>query len=119
MCFSAGASFAGGVIITGTGVATFREVHKPSQLVFASIPVFFGVQQILEGCQRTHLLGILMFLSCLITALFFTQYLISVWCFFAALISGVIFWILRDSKKEFNYKKLALLETGSVIFSHK
>jgi hypothetical protein len=49
MCFSAGASFAGGVIITGIGVATFRELHKPSQLVFASIPVFFGVQQIVEG----------------------------------------------------------------------
>ena len=50
MCFSAGASFAGGVIISGIGVATIREVHKPSQLVFASIPLFFGVQQIVEGC---------------------------------------------------------------------
>lgn len=50
MCFSAGASFAGGVIITGIGVGTLREVHKPSQLLFASIPLFFGVQQIIEGC---------------------------------------------------------------------
>ena len=50
MCFSAGASFAGGIIITGIGVVTIREVHKPSQLVFASIPLFFGVQQIMEGC---------------------------------------------------------------------
>jgi hypothetical protein len=50
MCFSAGASFAGGIIITGIGVATIREVHKPSQMVFASIPVFFGVQQVMEGC---------------------------------------------------------------------
>jgi hypothetical protein len=50
MCFSAGASFAGGVIITGIGVATIREVHKPSQMIFASIPVFFSVQQIMEGC---------------------------------------------------------------------
>jgi hypothetical protein len=231
MCFSAGASFAGGVIITGIGIATYREVHKPSQLVFASIPVFFGVQQIIEGClwlalpdsdhikiqkiatycflimaqvlwptiipvsvlfmeedkkrkrilrvllglglflsmyyafclvsfhvrpqitgyhiqyntdfpdsfalaafivylvvtitplfisgiKRTHLLGILMFLSCLITAIFFTQYLISVWCFFAALISGVIFWILRDSKIEFNFKKPGILKISSVIHSH-
>jgi hypothetical protein len=223
MCFSSGASFAGGVIISAIGVATIREVHKPSQLVFACIPIFFGVQQIIEGClwltlpnidylniqkvttylflilaqvlwptlipvsvflmeesvkrkrlisillamgltlsayyamcliffnvtpeikgyhvlyttnfpelfaipafiiylivtitplfvssiKRTHLLAILMFLSCLITAIFFTQYLISVWCFFAALISGVIFWILRDSKKSFNFKKLSLLK---------
>jgi hypothetical protein len=222
MCFSAGASFAGGVIISAIGIATLREVHKPSQLVFASIPLFFGIQQIVEGClwltlpdfgyiaiqkvatyfflimaqvlwptlipvsvlfmeekkkrkrilwifvalgitlslyyafcllsfsvkpeimgyhiqynttfpdslamlafivylvvtitplfvsgvKRTHLLGILMFLSCLITAIFFTQYLTSVWCFFAALISGVVFWILRDAKADYKLLKLSLL----------
>lgn len=232
MCFSAGASFAGGVIITGIGVATYREVHKPSQLVFASIPIFFGVQQIIEGSlwlslpnidylifqkiatyfflimaqvlwptmipvsvllmekdnkrkrilrillglglslslyyafclitfhvtpqiagyhvlyttdfpdslanvafiiylvvtitplfvsgiKRTHYLAILMFLSCLVTAIFFTQYLISVWCFFAALISGVIFWIMRDSKKEFNFKKLSIIKISSDKLFHK
>jgi hypothetical protein len=231
MCFSAGASFAGGVIISSIGVITIREVHKPSQIVFASIPVFFGVQQIVEGClwltlpdanyisiqkiatycfmimaqvlwpiiipvsvllmeknrkrkrvlqillvlgmslsfyyafclllfhvtpqiagfhiqyntdfpdslamaafivylvvtitplfvsdiKRTYMLGMLMFLSCLITAIFFTQYLTSVWCFFAALISGVIFWILRDSKKEFNFNKLSLLKISSDLLSH-
>jgi hypothetical protein len=118
MCFSAGASFVGGVIISGIGVATVREVHKPSQLVFACIPLFFGIQQIVEGC-RTHLLGILKFLSCLITAIFFTQYLISVWCFFAALISGVIFWLLRDAKREFSLKKLSLAKISSVIIPHK
>ena len=231
MCFSAGASFAGGVIISSIGVITIREVHKPSQIVFASIPVFFGVQQIVEGClwmtlpdanyiyiqkiasycfmimaqvlwptvipvsvllmeknrkrkrtlqillvlgmslsfyyavclllfhvtpliagfhiqyntdfpdsiamaafivylvvtitplfvsgiKRTHMLGILMFLSCLITAIFFTQYLTSVWCFFAALISAVIFWILRDSKKEFIFSKLSLLKISSDLLSH-
>jgi hypothetical protein len=232
MCFSAGASFAGGVIITGIGLVTLKEVHKPSQLVFACIPLFFGAQQIVEGClwltlpdinfvnfqkiatycyltlaqvlwpslipvsvllmenerkrklilwillgvgislslyysfclisfhimpqiigyhilyktdfpdsfsmaafivylivtitplfisgiKRTHLLGILMFLSCLITAVFFTQYLISVWCFFAAMISMVIFWIIRDSKKVFNIQKLELLRISSVMHLHK
>ena len=232
MCFSAGASFVGGVVISGIGVLTVREIHKPSQLVFACIPLFFGVQQIIEGClwltlpdmnsiniqriatyaflvmaqvlwptlipvsvllmeknkkrkrilqiflgmglllssyyifcllsfsvtpkimgyhiqydtgfpsslsipafilyliatitplfvsgiKRTHLLGILMFMSCLITAIFFTQFLLSVWCFFAALISGVIFWILSDSKKEFNFKNLALLQTVKDIASAK
>ena len=226
MCFSAEASFAGGVIISTIGVATVKEVHKPSQLVFASIPLFFGAQQITEGClwltlpnpeygtvqmfskyiflimaevlwpmmiplsvlfmeenkkrkrilrillfmgvsvslyyafcllffnvtpqimgyhiqyrtdfpkfstalafivyfiasitplfissiQRTHLLGILMFLSCVVTALFFWQYLASVWCFFAALISGVIFWILRDAKRKFNFDNINLLKISS------
>jgi hypothetical protein len=222
MCFSSEASFVGGVVISAIGVATIREIHKPSQLVFASIPLFFGIQQIVEGClwvtlpnadylniqkvltifylilaqvlwpaiipvsvllmeenqkkrrllriflamgitlslyysmclllftvtpeingyhilytttfpdllaipafvvylvatitplfisgiKRTHLMAVLMFFSCLITGIFFTQYLISVWCFFAALISAVIFWILRDAKNEFNIKKLSLL----------
>ncbi len=222
MCFSAGASFAGGVIISAIGIATIKKVHKPSQLIFASIPLFFGFQQFAEGLvwltipdpdeanvlkiatyvflvmadflwpmmiplavlfmeenkkkvkilrilfvaglslslyyafclvsfnvypqisgyhilyktdfpkslsmfafaiylivtitplfvssiKRTHLLGVLMFLSCLVTAIFFRQYLTSVWCFFAALISGVIYWILLDAKKVFNFNKLNLL----------
>lgn len=49
MCFSAAASFAGGVIICSIGVATLRKVDKPSQIVFASIPLFFGIQQLIEG----------------------------------------------------------------------
>ncbi len=212
MCFSMEASFAGGIIIGGIGVATICKVHKPSQIVFASIPLFFGFQQIIEGCmwfilqhpsyeqyqkpimyaylimaqvfwpimiplavltmeenkkrkkvlwgllgiglilsvyyiaclvfinvtpkiggyhieyldatpkpaeipafllylatsitplfvssiKRTHLLGILMALSCLVTIIFFTHYLTSVWCFFAAIISVIIFWILLDAKR--------------------
>ena len=223
MCFSAEASFAGGVVISAIGVATVREVHKPSQMVFASIPLFFGVQQFTEGLlwftlrhphfaqletfcthmflvmaevlwptmiplsvllmekskerkkilwvllamgisvsgyyafcslffivtpqimkyhiqyntdfpnwgempafiiyfvasvtplfvssvKRTRLLGILMFLSFLITAVFYLQSLASVWCFFAALMSGVIFWILRDARKKFNFDRLHSLE---------
>jgi hypothetical protein len=223
MCFSAEASFAGAIVISTIGVATVTMVHKPSQLIFASIPLFFGIQQITEGVlwitlpnpdyiniqkfstylflvmaevlwpmmiplsvlfmeenqkkkkilrlflilgaclsayyatclmlfkvnpeimgyhiqyhtgfpkslalvtfaiyltvtitplfvssiKRTHLLGVFMFLSCAVTAIFFTQYLTSVWCFFAALISGVIFWILRDSKRKFNFDKLVKLK---------
>lgn len=223
MCFSPEASFTGGVLISCIGVITVREVHKPSQLVFASIPLFFGIQQFAEGflwltiprpeyqdvqkfttylflimaqvlwpmmiplsvlfmeevqkkrkylwvllamglsvslyyaycltflnvtpqisgyhihyqndfpkwmanpvfavyliasitplfissIKRTRLLGVLMFLSCLISALFFRQYLTSVWCFFAAFISGVIFWILRDAKRKSIFDKLSLLE---------
>lgn len=223
MCFSPEASFVGGVIISFIGIATIKKVHTASQLVFASIPLFFGIQQFAEGflwltipkpeyidiqkfvtyifltmadvlwpmmiplsvlfmeedikrkriirillvmglsvslyysycllflnvtpqivsyhilykndfpkslanlvfafyliasitplfvssIKRTHLLGVLMFLSCLVTAIFFRQYLTSVWCFFAALISGVIFWILRDAKRDYTFDKLNLLK---------
>ena len=64
--------------------------------LIATIPPLF-----ISSVKRIYIMGILMFFSCLITAIFFTQYLLSVWCFFAALISGVIFWILGESKRKF------------------
>lgn len=218
MCFSTEASFIGGAVIIAIGVATVRKVHKPSQLVFACIPLFFGFQQIAEGfvwlslqnplyngvlmpatytflimaevfwpfmvplavllmeknkkrlkilwvlfgmgvsvslyfifcllsynvipemrgyhieyvegypksiklvvfgiyliasivplfvstIKRIYLLGILMALSCMLTMIFFTQFLTSVWCFFGALISIVILWILRDARKKYILEK--------------
>lgn len=223
MCFSPEASFTGGVLIFSIGIATVKSIHKPNQLLFAVIPMFFGIQQITEGflwlslqnpdfpniqkltsaiflimaevlwpmiiplsmllleenkskkrilriflvmgillssyyvycllnftvnphivnyhvqynndfpiafrnlafavyliatitplfvssIKRIHYLGILMFLSCLISALFFMQYLTSVWCFFAAFISVVIYWILKESKKTFKFETINLLK---------
>jgi len=49
MCFSAGASFTAGTLLTFAGTETLRKVHKPSQIVFASIPLFFAFQQFAEG----------------------------------------------------------------------
>ncbi len=49
MCFSAEASFAGGIIISAIGAATLGKVKKPSQKVFAAIPLLFGFQQFAEG----------------------------------------------------------------------
>jgi len=222
MCFSPEASFAGGAIICAIGAVTIRKVHKPSQILFASIPFFFGLQQFAEGLlwltillsqyqgvqkvatyifmtmaqviwpvliphsvllmegqerkkkvikillivggvlslyyviclmsfhlnpkivgyhikyyndfpeslanvaflfyliatitplfissvKRINWMGILMSLSCLVTAIFFTQYLTSVWCFFAALISAVIYWILSDLQKEFLLTRFRLM----------
>lgn len=221
MCFSPEASFTGGIIISAIGVLTIKKVHKPSQILFASIPLFFGLQQFAEGSlwlmlrsteyslfkeistyiflimaqviwpvmiplsvlfleeskrkkkilvalllvgvvlsgyyafcllsfsvtpviegfhiryqndfpqslamtafifylvatitplfvssfKKTHLFGILMTFSCIVTAAFYTQYLTSVWCFFAALISVLILWILTDVKNDFNLERLSL-----------
>ncbi len=213
MCFSATASFAGGIAITSIGVASLKEVHKPYNTLFGSIPLVFGVQQISEGClwlalsnpeyahfhnagtyifliiariiwptmvplsillmepqmkkkklilpmlgmgvsvslyytyclsflnvvpriaehhiqyvtdypeslavvvfliyvaatvppffissiPRLPLFGTLMLVSSTVTAIFFVQYVTSVWCFFAAVLSVVIYWILKDSKEQ-------------------
>jgi hypothetical protein len=49
MCFSAAASIAGGVVISGVGVITEKQNLKPEQKLFASFPLIFGVQQFAEG----------------------------------------------------------------------
>jgi hypothetical protein len=49
MCFSPEASFGAGIVITVIGVASIKKVKEPNQLYFASIPLIFGVQQIIEG----------------------------------------------------------------------
>jgi apolipoprotein N-acyltransferase len=49
VCFSAGASFAGGAVISAIGVAAQTQVSKPAQRLFAVIPFFFGFQQFAEG----------------------------------------------------------------------
>jgi hypothetical protein len=208
MCFSAGASFTGGVVLSTIGIATLAKAGKPTQKLFAGIPLIFGLQQFAEGVlwttlksgghdrlqdaatyiflitalviwpvmvplsmwlmeegkrrkkilagllvtggilslfyafclisynvtaqiqsfhiqyidefpvipvriafvlylattiaplfvssvRRMWLFGVLISVSCIVTGIFFSQYLTSVWCFFAALISIAIYYILR------------------------
>lgn len=49
MCFSANASFIAGVTLSVAGVISIAQVRKPSHLLFASIPLLFGIQQLCEG----------------------------------------------------------------------
>ncbi len=49
MCFSAAASFGASAVLTGIGIASIKEVKDSSQYPFASIPLIFGVQQLMEG----------------------------------------------------------------------
>ncbi len=62
---------------------------------FAStvIPLF------ISSVRRAWLLGILMTISYIITRIFYAQYVTSVWCFFAALLSVVIYWILLGLRR--------------------
>ena len=49
MCFSATASFVAGGSLSAIGVATISKAEHRSELPFATIPVLFGIQQIVEG----------------------------------------------------------------------
>lgn len=212
MCFSAEASFTSSVVLSGFGVAAYRNLSRKTQLLFASIPLVFAFQQFTEGVlwltipaspqyglvqktaayvflvmaqvfwplfmplavllleenafrkkllysllslsgvvvlyygygilfgdiritaehyhiqyqvfskgalpiiffalytlttivplfissvKGTSKMGFLMLGSCLVSLLFFVQFLTSVWCFFAAVISFVVYKILKDIK---------------------
>ena len=49
MCFSTSASFVSGVVLSAVGVVCLTKVRAPKQFLFASIPLVFGIQQLLEG----------------------------------------------------------------------
>ena len=49
MCFSATASFVAGTALSVLGVATLRATRRTVEIPFASIPLLFGLQQIVEG----------------------------------------------------------------------
>ena len=49
MCFSATASFTAGAALLAVGTVTTSRARRTVELPFALIPVFFGVQQLIEG----------------------------------------------------------------------
>lgn len=49
MCFSATASFAAGTALSVVGVSTLKKTKTNKEIPFATIPLLFGVQQIIEG----------------------------------------------------------------------
>jgi Family of unknown function (DUF6629) len=49
MCFSATASFVVGGSLAAVGVVTLKRATNRAELPFASIPLLFGIQQIVEG----------------------------------------------------------------------
>ena len=64
-------------------------------LISSITPLFISTN------KKMRIMAILMMLSCLLAAIFYKEYLTSVWCFFAALISVVIYWIILDSRRAF------------------
>lgn len=73
----------------------------PSTLVTAAFILYLSATILplfVSSVKRMRVFGVLIALSCLVTAVFFSVYLTSVWCFFAALISITIYWVLSKLK---------------------
>lgn len=49
MCFSTSASFGAGVLLAAIGIAAIKKIEKPSQILYASMPLLFASQQFIEG----------------------------------------------------------------------
>lgn len=49
MCFSPIASFTAGTVLVIAGIFSLRQISSKSHLPFASIPLLFGIQQLIEG----------------------------------------------------------------------
>jgi uncharacterized membrane protein len=56
------------------------------------------ISPFVSSIKRTNLLGTSILISFLASKLFFEQYAISVWCFFAALMSVIVYVVVKDMK---------------------
>jgi hypothetical protein len=61
------------------------------------------VTPFLSGVNKMKWLGIVFLVSYFFAVIFFNGFVISVWCFFAALLSFVVLWILTGSGKKLRY----------------
>lgn len=110
MCFSATASFTAGTLLTITGVASIVKSPHRSQLIFAAIPLLFGIQQIAEGIlwitlpnpQYLNIQKIFTYIF-----LFFAQILWPIWV-------PIAFFLLERNTKRKNMQKIPIL-AGFVV----
>src|SRR3989344_4561522 len=105
MCFSATASFVAGGALGAVGGVTMAEVKIKAEMPLASIPLIFGIQQTIEGViwvsfgsglisshRILNIFAIGALISFFIANWLFNMTFISVWCFFAAVLSVLIYW---------------------------
>lgn len=52
-----------------------------------------------SSVPRMWLFGIAVLLSYIVTAIFYADFIVSVWCFFAAVISALVYYILPSRSR--------------------
>lgn len=87
--------------------AVMKEHHIQYQLSFIQkiVPIsgwlYFVTTVIppfISTCHRMRILGTIIFLSYVVSKVYFNDYLISVWCFFAAVLSVLVILVIRKTK---------------------
>jgi len=74
----------------------------PASNIFFSRGMFYFIVTIIPAfvstAKKMRIMGILILISFIFTQLFYTFYVLSVWCFFAAIISCMVFLVIRDEE---------------------
>ena len=73
--------------------AAFAWINNVFYFVPTVVPLF------ISSIKRIQLLGLAVLASFVFSRIYFMEHLISVWCFFAAILSIIIFWIVSTLKK--------------------
>jgi hypothetical protein len=88
--------------------ASIQEYHirydlkfLPYQLNYEGIPYFLAtvVAAFFSSIKELRYFGVAIFASFVVTEICYADYLVSVWCFFAAIMSVIIYFILKAQKK--------------------
>jgi hypothetical protein len=82
----------------------YYHINHPDTFNFIE-PAFYIVATIVSpfftGIKRMWVLGLAVLISCLVSVIFYEHYTISVWCFFASVISISVYLIMREIKISF------------------
>jgi hypothetical protein len=84
------------IAYTSTFKGYFGNLPTVLYLGATIVPLF------VSSIKRTYILGIIVVLSFAVSAVFFVKNFASVWCFFSAVMSFVIYYIIRDAHKKFH-----------------
>jgi len=80
----------------------------PGHIAFGIYGLVTVAPLFISSVRRVSAFGILIIISFVVTGILYKETLTSVWCFFAALISSVIYYIIRESQEETVVSRLRL-----------
>jgi uncharacterized membrane protein len=91
--------------VSYTMALPFNRMWLDSIYVIVSVLPLF-----ITSHQKIYILGIAIVLSLLISMFFYSGYIISVWCFFAAINSGIILYLIKEMNSTKLSRKMVFTE---------
>jgi hypothetical protein len=82
------------VMYTINTTDTFKSVTNIFYFLTAVVPPF------LSSIKKARWIGIILILSYVVAKVFYEEYIVSIWCYFATIICAIILWIILENKNE-------------------